>query len=744
MYIESLHIQDFGGTKNRDISFDDRINIIEGANESGKSTLSAFIQFMFYGFSDKGQRRRYYSWGSGSASGTMTVVCEGTRYRIEREHIENTGDKVRIIDLESNLPAFEGKKPEEVFLGVSGEIFSHTAYIGQTAGGYVGGEKLSASIENILFSADENVDTTKALKRLDDARVVLQHKRGKGGRIYELAEERDGLIRRLDAAKSANSGIIEKEGTLRDTKSSIEANEKKLADHKELLEHYENAKAYRTYKKYRSLKKKAAELEALNDALRASYTYEGFLPDSEYIEKLSALEDEIEHLEEAAAELNREIDQQRMRNSDLFEMSLFIDRVNERGGIDEVVGIFKRIGRRKVIMTLFSVLGFIFALCTGVATLLFYKTSEAVLVYGGLVTLCFLLIGLIFVIFASRQKINANEFLAELDVDSRQDFNEAVNRFVADENRLSLHNSRVRDLEDRYNKILRTKQEKESIAFSEAYRWGKSDHMEALRKSKEVLKLLEENKSSAEKYALARDAFKAEAEVIDPVAVKEALGDRPYTEDVFDMDKVNEALREKDFYTKTTEYLKQNAAELEKELAVLYATREDPTILNDRVNELSSVISSLTAKLNAYIMAHEKLCEASEALRSGVSPRLAETAGNLLSRMTDGRYCSIGVTKELDMKYEAQGQNRDLEYMSAGTRDLAYYALRLSLIRLLYKKQLPPVIFDESFARLDDRRMDNFFSVVADENMQSLIFTSQTRDARRMADLGIRFNHIKL
>lgn len=744
MYIESLHIGDFGGTKNRDITFADRINIIEGRNESGKSTLASFIRFMLYGFSDKSQRQRYYSWGTRAASGTMTVVSGGMRYRIEREHIETTGDRVVIIDLATNLPAFEGRKPDEVFLGVSSEVFSHTAFVPQSAGGYVGGEKVCAAIENILFSADENVDTAKALKRLDDARVLLQHKRGKGGKIHELTEERDTLIRRLDAAKTANSGIIEKEGTLRDAKATIEANEKKLAEHRELLEYYENAKAYRTYKKYRTLKKKAAELEALGEALRTSYTYDGFLPDEAYIQRLAELDDEIDRLDEAANELLRETEQQRRRNSDLFEMSLFIDRVNEKGGINKVVEGFKAIGRRKSAMTVFSVIAFLLAVSAAVFTVMFYKSIASLLVYGGLGAFSLLLIGLILVICACRQKINENEFLAELDIDSKKDFYDAVSRFVTDENKLSIHNARIRDLEDKYNKLLRTKQEKEDAASAEAFRWGKSDAKLALQKAKEVLRLIEDNRIEAEKYAIARDAFKSEAEAIDPDAVKEALAGRPYTEDVFDTDAVNDAQRENNFYTKTTEILKQNVAELEKELAVLYATREDPTVLNDRVNELSQAIADLTKKLNGYIMAYEKLTEASEALRLGVSPRLAQSAAGLLSKMTGGRYSAVGITQSLDMMYEVQGQSRELDFMSAGTKDLAYYALRLSLIGLLYKKQLPAVVFDESFARLDDERMDAFFSVLAEQELQSLIFTSQTRDAKRMAALGLDFNHIKL
>ncbi len=744
MYIESLHIGDFGGTKNRDISFENGINIIEGANESGKSTLAAFISFMLYGFADKPQRKRYYSWGTKSASGTMTVCASGKRYRIEREHIESTGDKVAIIDLETNLPVASGKKPEEVFLGVSHDIFNNTAYIGQAAGGYVGGSKVSASIENILFSADENVDTAKALKRLDEARVLLQYKRGKGGKIYELSEQRDALIRRLDAAKSSNQGIIEKEGSLRETIKSIEANENKLKEHKQLLEYYEAAKQYRAYLKYKTLKKKAAELQALADALKQSYTHNGFLPDDEYIGRLTAFQDEINRLDEAAGELQREIEQQRMKNSDLFEMSLFIDKVNEKGGIDKVVTTHKKINRRKKRLSIFAVISFILAAGLGAFTGLTFKAVTTNFIIEALGAFSLVLLGLIFIICSSRQRINENEFFAELDIDSKNDFTEAVSRFVTDENKLSLHNSRIRDLEEKYYNLLTAKKEKEEQAEAQAFLWGKSNVAIALKSAAEAMKLISENESEAEKYSLASHAFEEQVAGLDPEALKEKLAGRPYEESCFDMTVINEALREDDFYGKATECLKVKKSELEKELAVLYATVENPTFLSDKVNELTNSVSELTRKLNGYVLAYEKLTEASEALRLGVSPRLAQNAADLLSEMTEGRYDSIGIDKNLEMKYEAEGKIRDLDYMSAGTKDLAYYSLRLSLIELLYKNQLPPVVFDESFARLDDARMDNFFKVIAKKDIQSLIFTSQKRDALRMKAASLSFNHIKL
>ena len=53
MYIESVAIESFGSYKNYACSFGRGVNIIEGPNESGKTTLGAFIKFIFYGLGKK-------------------------------------------------------------------------------------------------------------------------------------------------------------------------------------------------------------------------------------------------------------------------------------------------------------------------------------------------------------------------------------------------------------------------------------------------------------------------------------------------------------------------------------------------------------------------------------------------------------------------------------------------------------------------------------------------------------------
>ena len=50
MKIKRLEINSFGKLKNVNISIDERVTVITGKNEAGKSTIASFIKYMLYGF----------------------------------------------------------------------------------------------------------------------------------------------------------------------------------------------------------------------------------------------------------------------------------------------------------------------------------------------------------------------------------------------------------------------------------------------------------------------------------------------------------------------------------------------------------------------------------------------------------------------------------------------------------------------------------------------------------------------
>ena len=181
MKILKLHIISFGMIEDKTIPLGDDLNVIEGDNETGKSTVAAFIRFVFYGL-DKAGREKYVGWGKPGCSGTVTLQAEDKIYRIERELLINRPkDKISIVSDTDSVRT--DKTPWELFIGVPEDVFVNTAFTGDP-GSTVGGQGLPEAIENIIFSADEAVSTKKALKRIDDGRVALYYKNRKGGKIH--------------------------------------------------------------------------------------------------------------------------------------------------------------------------------------------------------------------------------------------------------------------------------------------------------------------------------------------------------------------------------------------------------------------------------------------------------------------------------------------------------------------------------------------------------------------------------
>ena len=49
MVIEKIDIKSFGMITDMSLEFSDSVNVIEGQNEAGKSTIAAFIRYMLFG-----------------------------------------------------------------------------------------------------------------------------------------------------------------------------------------------------------------------------------------------------------------------------------------------------------------------------------------------------------------------------------------------------------------------------------------------------------------------------------------------------------------------------------------------------------------------------------------------------------------------------------------------------------------------------------------------------------------------
>ena len=92
MKLENIKINSFGKLNNKDIRLSDKVNIIYGNNEAGKSTLLKFIQNSFYGTS-KNKKGKNYSdyelykpWNTDEFSGKIKYKLDnGEEYEVYRE-----------------------------------------------------------------------------------------------------------------------------------------------------------------------------------------------------------------------------------------------------------------------------------------------------------------------------------------------------------------------------------------------------------------------------------------------------------------------------------------------------------------------------------------------------------------------------------------------------------------------------------------------------------------------------------
>jgi len=94
MRIEHLHIDGFGVWNDKTWGpLEAGLNVFHGPNETGKSTLMAFIRSMLFGFEKRGSTKRYEPLNGGSHGGSLELLVGDTCLRVERRpgrHVRGT------------------------------------------------------------------------------------------------------------------------------------------------------------------------------------------------------------------------------------------------------------------------------------------------------------------------------------------------------------------------------------------------------------------------------------------------------------------------------------------------------------------------------------------------------------------------------------------------------------------------------------------------------------------------------
>ena len=188
----------------------------------------------------------------------------------------------------------------------------------------------------------------------------------------------------------------------------------------------------------------------------------------------------------------------------------------------------------------------------------------------------------------------------------------------------------------------------------------------------------------------------------------------------------------------------------------IQSLENDSKLVNQKLENLSKIEEELLAceeekeellSLNtSYNIAKECMEKAYEMMKQNISPRFTQNLGDIISKVSEGRYKNVVLNDEEGLTVEVQNGSYMPAYrLSTGTIDQMYLSLRLSALNEISNESLP-IILDEALAYFDDDRIANILKYLKTnfENNQIILFTCSNREVEILKKLNIEYNLINL
>lgn len=216
MKILSCYIAGFGKFVNQAFDFTQNPVVVLAENGWGKTTLSVFLESMFFGL-DAGRgkavqdnpRLKYEPWSGGAFGGSLTFIFGGEKWRVERTFGRTpNADRARVYDKNNAITDYFGVRAEklgEKAFGIDRESYRKTAYIPQGEIELKTGfpENLQGRLASLL-SCERTGEENGALARLDEAERKLRAKRKPAkGILDEIDENLERVTQKLIECEKA-------------------------------------------------------------------------------------------------------------------------------------------------------------------------------------------------------------------------------------------------------------------------------------------------------------------------------------------------------------------------------------------------------------------------------------------------------------------------------------------------------------------------------------------------------------
>ena len=732
----------FGKLDKARLELGEGLNLIEAPNEGGKSTWCAFWRSMLYGIDTRDRDRkghladknRYQPWSGAPMEGEVELEWQGRSITLRRGPRGNTpfgAFSAVYTGTEEPVPGLTAQTCGELLTGVGREVFERSAFIG--SGGSLtvtAAPELEKRIAALVSSGEEDVSYSQTEGRL---REWLNRRR---------VNKSVGLIPRL------TQELEQVEQTLRqveDTAGQIAALEARRAALEEALNRLEAERSAHQRLARQDLDRRCAqageELAAARAqlaALEREQAKYGPLPDPEQLKKaqgelsyLKVLEEEIRRGEEALKEADEAYVQAQIAAQDGHFQGLSGEEAAQRVQRDkgELSALFQSAAARHKRARLFPALGLAAALVLGAVG---YFQGGQVLsypLYAGLVLLVLgIAAGLVSAGQAKAQRQRGEKRLAAYGVADLPELDALLADYQARcraAQEAAGHAKAVRgDLNDR--KARRDNSRATLLEFVHSFAPQVRDLFGCSAALSRALGLGHELALARERVEERRrrreDLLAQGGRDADPGEIPETPTRSP--------EQTLQALEE------VSGRLDQVRQALNQALGRQKAVG-DPAALAARREELQEALRRREREYEALVLAADALKRANARLQERFSPELNRLAGAYLSRLTGQRYASVTLNRELEGA-AARPEDvlpRSALYLSRGTADQLYLAVRLAVCRLCLPEK-PPLVLDDALAAFDDERLALALELLEElaGEQQVLLFTCQGREGALLRD----------
>ena len=209
----------------------------------------------------------------------------------------------------------------------------------------------------------------------------------------------------------------------------------------------------------------------------------------------------------------------------------------------------------------------------------------------------------------------------------------------------------------------------------------------------------------------------------------------------------------KDFFNSNIEIVINNNNEKIKDMSIelqkIYFELEEFERKSEKLAELTELLSfeenqleELNEKQRIFNIVKQLLEESYVEMKNNISPKFNEAFSKNIERFSNGEYKTVIVNEGIKVQLK-NGNFLNTNYLSTGTINQIYLAMRLAVLNELSNEKLP-IILDEAFAYFDDDRLEETLKFLTNVDNQVIIFSCTKREDEILKKLGVQYNYIEL